>query len=70
MTTPIQPLPCPLCGTGANVTRLPHTGKYAVYNVGCGITDDDSDSCGLVLFGDSGERRMDVVAKWNRRVSP
>ena len=47
------------------MTRLSHTSGKAVYNVSCGTKDDDSDSCGLVLFGDYS--RKAVIDKWNER---
>lgn len=58
-------LPCPLCGTEASVTR-PIDG---VYNISCGVANDGSDTCGLVLFGSgSKEDRMGrMIEKWNRR---
>ena len=59
-------LPCPLCGTAAHVTRLTHPSARPTFNVGCGVKDDGSDTCGLVLFGANDLRRI-MVEKWNRR---
>lgn len=61
-------LPCPLCGTEAKVTRLQHGGGHPIntYNVSCGVRDDDSDTCGLVLFGGDDNRKA-MVEKWNKR---
>lgn len=59
-------LGCPLCGTKAHVTRLPWENGKTVYNVACGVEDDDSDTCGLVLFGGR-ETRKRMVEKWNQR---
>lgn len=61
-------LPCPLCGTAASVTKLQHSRGSATYNVSCGVKDDDSDSCGLVLFGGR-DTRQEMVAKWNKRAA-
>lgn len=58
--------PCPLCGTAASVTRLNHPDSNLVYNIACGVRDDGSDTCGLVLYGNR-ESRAEMVAKWNRR---
>lgn len=63
-----KPLTCPLCGTKAKVSMLGYVSDVS-YNVSCGLKDDDSDSCGLVLFGGAGEPRKQVVAKWNRRTA-
>ena len=59
--------PCPLCGTRASVTKLDHRNGDATYNVSCGVKDDDSDSCGLVLFGDYPTPRKEMVRRWNLR---
>lgn len=59
---------CPLCGNRANVTRLNHPNSKPTYNISCGVQDDDSDACGLVLFGGY-DTRKDMVAKWNRRAT-
>lgn len=67
-TRHLQPDPCPLCGTASSVTCLQYPGSKSVYNVSCGVKDDDSDSCGLVLYGGSKDRRKDVVARWNQRI--
>ena len=72
-----KPKPCPLCGTKAIVTRLemqyiPVEGPIAIYtrkflwNISCGVKDDDSDTCGLVVFGGH-ETRKAMVEKWNAR---
>ena len=63
-------LPCPLCGTEASVTRLGHPSSSPTYNVSCGVADDDSDTCGLVLFGGNGATRKEMIARWNRREQP
>ena len=53
--------PCPLCGSKAMLTIH----SKDIVNVSCGIEDDESDSCGLVLFGGEGEKQM--IEKWNNR---
>jgi len=54
---------CPLCGTNAMAVHVNgHT-----WNISCGVEDDDSDSCHLVLFGGSGETRRQMFDRWNRR---
>jgi len=53
---------CPLCGNDSEVTRL-----GSVFNISCGIRDDDSDTCGLVLFGGKNESKQQIINKWNRR---
>lgn len=58
--------PCPLCGTDAHVTALKHPSGLATYNVSCGVRNDGSDTCGLVLFGGK-DGRKSMVEKWNRR---
>ena len=54
--------PCPLCGTQASIQD-----KQCHYNVSCGVADDDSDSCGLVLFGDGKSTKRWMIHLWNRR---
>jgi len=54
---------CPLCNTEASITR-PNAGPY---NISCGAKDDDSDTCGLVLFGDSHIGMLEMIERWNRR---
>lgn len=58
--------PCPLCGNEASVTRLGYGRGNITYNISCGSKDDDSDTCGLVLFGGNDSRKT-MVEKWNRR---
>ena len=53
---------CPLCGSKAMLTI--HSPKIA--NASCGVKDDESDSCGLVLFGGT---EKTVIEKWNKRHS-
>lgn len=38
-----------------------------VFNVSCGVKDDGSDSCGLVLFGSSRETRKQMILKWKTK---
>ena len=54
--------PCPLCGSKAMLTIH----NRSIVNVSCGVKDDESDSCGLVLFGGGGENEM--IKKWNQRI--
>jgi len=63
-------LTCPLCGEKASLTKLPHHIGKTTFNISCGVKDDYSDTCGLVMYGDSKETEADVIAKWNRRTSP
>ena len=56
--------PCPLCGTKSILAV--HDGGSPV-NVSCGVKDDESDSCGLVLFGSNGSTRKSMIEKWNER---
>lgn len=60
---------CPLCNTKSSVTKLEHTNGPPFYNISCGVKDDDSDTCGLVLYGNSGVSRKSMVEKWNQRAS-
>lgn len=60
---------CPLCGAESRVIRLGHGSGAATYNVSCGVRDDESDSCSLVLFGGASDRRKDMIAKWNHRTA-
>ena len=53
--------PCPLCGARAMLTI--HSKE--IVNVSCGVSCDESDACGLVLFGGGGEKEM--IEKWNNR---
>lgn len=57
---------CPLCGNRAKVTRLAHPRSKPTYNISCGVKDDDSDTCGLVLFGGYDTRKA-MTEKWNKR---
>lgn len=57
-------LPCPLCGNKADVTKL----LPKLFNISCGI--DETDHCGLVLFGSSGVTKKDMVKQWNTRTEP
>lgn len=69
MNTPNQDLkPCPLCGKGSQITTLNH-GHKSTYNASCGVEDDDSDTCGLVLFGGSRDTYESIKAKWNKRIN-
>ena len=54
--------PCPLCGSKAMLTI--HSQK--IVNVSCGVEDDESDACGLVLFGG---REAEMIEKWNKRTA-
>ena len=56
--------PCPLCGTKA-ILAIHCEGSPV--NVSCGVKDDESDSCGLVLFGNNGSTRKSMIEKWNER---
>lgn len=55
---------CPLCGNRAQLTI--HNGGRPV-NVSCGVEDDDSDTCGLVLFGGNDDSKQDMIDRWNKR---
>lgn len=59
---------CPLCGKESQITILNHPSK-TTYNVSCGVEDDDSDTCGLVLFGGSRDTYETMKAKWNKRIT-
>jgi hypothetical protein len=41
--------------------------RRSTYNIECGVKDDCSDTCGLVLFGNAGETRQQMIEKWARR---
>lgn len=58
---------CPLCGTASSVTRLKFRAGRNTYNISCGVRSDCADTCGLVLFGNSGDTRNQMIEKWNRR---
>lgn len=58
---------CPLCGSEASYTELPHA---RVFNIGCGkddfeSTDPDCTGCGLVLYGNSDVSLAEMAARWN-----
>lgn len=55
---------CPLCGTRALLTI--HDGGPV--NVSCGVKDDDSDTCGLVLFGGNDDSKQAMIDRWNKRM--
>ena len=63
-----KPLPCPFCGSKAEITRL----SGPVFNVSC-ITGDPEHfekhkiMCGVVMYGDHGETKASVIDRWNRR---
>ena len=56
---------CPFCGGEAEVTDLGES-----VNVSCGVLDDDSDTCGAVLFGGNKSNIVKMVNKWNTRTPP
>ena len=58
--------PCPLCGNNASIVGLTHPNTKTTWNISCGTADDDSDTCGLVLFG-GWDTRKEMIEKWNRR---
>lgn len=60
--------PCPLCGTAAQMTVLNHglANKNTV-NISCGDEEDETTTCGLVLFGGSKDTRETMISKWNKR---
>lgn len=59
--------PCPLCGGRAHTVQP----VIGVWNVGCGDERSNdpriNSGCGLVLFGDDGISRAEMVRRWNRR---
>lgn len=59
-------LPCPLCGTKAQITVLNHHSSSTV-NISCGTDEYDRDTCGLVLFGGNEDSEESMLAKWNTR---
>ncbi len=63
--------PCPLCGRESHAIQ-PIRGRGHAWNVACGSGNDRDDpaeanGCGLVLFGDEGRSRNDMVEQWNMR---
>lgn len=60
--------PCPFCGHAADFTVLDYDGGKKTYNIWCG--EGESQGCGAVLFGELGESRRVLIAKWNHRPAP
>ncbi len=59
-------LTCPICGGPASAIQ-PIRGRGRQWNVGCNSDERlESEACGLVLFGDEGESRNALEAKWRK----
>lgn len=63
-TKEIELAACPFCGGEAEVIDL-----GASVNVGCGVKDDGSDTCGAVLFGGNNSTEKSATKAWNKRVT-
>jgi len=61
-------LPCPFCGRRARMIQ-PIAGKGQPWNAYCvsGMEGSSNMGCGIVLYGNSGESKESLRARWNQR---
>ena len=53
----LKPANCPLCGGRSHVTKMPIYRRW-YWNISC---DNDSNKCGIVLYGDEGVSRTEML---------